>query len=203
MRCRNKKWAKGFIEKHKYLVYDKELIDNRHKTLEVGIGKGSFIIANAQYNPDILHIGVEMNMSIYAMAMKKIVITGLENIRLLNINANTLSNYIDNDSVDIIYLNFPDPWPRKGDFKKRLVHTTFLDIFEKLLVNNGQIRIKTDNKQLFDMGIQNFSERQYTLECVDYDYKHADDDFITEYEIRFREQQCPIYRAVARINKPL
>ena len=133
MRGRNKPWAKDFINEHQNLLYDKNIYDNREKTLEIGIGKGDFIIANAKANPDKLHIGVEMNTSIFAMAMKKVVNEGLNNVLLLNILAKDLFEFIDECSISSIYLNFSDPWPQNGYRKRRLVHPLHLEVFEKLL----------------------------------------------------------------------
>ena len=134
MRGRNKPWANDFILAHQELVFNKDEKINMPKTLEVGIGKGDFIIKNAIANKDYLHIGVELNTSIYAIAMKKIVNEGLSNVRLLNVKALDLLNYIEEQSIEKLYLNFSDPWPQNGYRKRRLVHPLHLEIFEKLLI---------------------------------------------------------------------
>ena len=95
MRGRNKPWANDFINDNAHLIYNKELEDNKPLTLEVGIGKGDFIIANAKANNDYTHIGVELNESIYAIAMKKIVNEQIENIKMLNVKALDLHTLIN------------------------------------------------------------------------------------------------------------
>lgn len=201
MRGRNKPWANDFILAHQELVFNKDEKINMPKTLEVGIGKGDFIIKNAIANNDYLHIGVELNTSIYAIAMKKIVNEGLTNIRLLNVKALDLLNYIDEQSIEKLYLNFSDPWPQNGYRKRRLVHPLHLEIFEKLLIDGGTILFKTDNLQLFEMAVKNFNVRNYEILFVSYDYQTVSDDFVSEYEAKFRANGDKIYRIVAKINK--
>lgn len=201
MRGRNKPWAKDFIAEHDNLIYksDENIADKM--TLEVGIGKGDFIVANAKANEDTLHIGVELNTSIFAIAMKKIVNNDLKNIRLLNAKALDLPSHIAEGSISKIYLNFSDPWPQNGYRKRRLVHPIHLEVFEKLLMDGGEIAFKTDNLNLFEMGVNNFKIRNYEILFLEYNYQLIDGDFITEYESRFRALNMPIYRVVAKINK--
>lgn len=201
MRGRNKPWANDFILAHQELIFNKDEKINMPKTLEVGIGKGDFIIKNAIANKDYLHIGVELNTSIYAIAMKKIVNEGLTNIRLLNVKALDLLNFIDEQSIEKLYLNFSDPWPQNGYRKRRLVHPLHLEIFEKLLVDGGTILFKTDNLPLFEMAVKNFNVRNYEILFVSYDYQTVSDDFVSEYEAKFRANGDKIYRIVAKINK--
>lgn len=201
MRGRNKPWANDFILAHQELVFNKDEKINMPKTLEVGIGKGDFIIKNAIANKDYLHIGVELNTSIYAIAMKKIVNEGLSNVRLLNVKALDLLNFIEEQSIEKLYLNFSDPWPQNGYRKRRLVHPLHLEIFEKLLIDGGTILFKTDNLPLFEMAVKNFNVRNYDILFVSYDYQTVSDDFVSEYEAKFRTNGDKIYRIVAKINK--
>ena len=126
MRGRNKPWANDFINEHAHLIYSKDEVDNKPLTLEVGIGKGDFIIANAKANNDYTHIGVELNTSIFAIAMKKVVNDGVDNIKMLNIKALDLPLHIKENSISKLYLNFSDPWPQNGYRKRRLVHPLHL-----------------------------------------------------------------------------
>ena len=201
MRGRNKPWANDFILAHQELIFNKDEKINMPKTLEVGIGKGDFIIKNALANKDYLHIGVELNTSIYAIAMKKIVNEGLSNVRLLNVKALDLLNFIEEQSIEKLYLNFSDPWPQNGYRKRRLVHPLHLEIFEKLLIDGGTILFKTDNLPLFEMAVKNFNVRNYDILFVSYDYQTVSDDFVSEYEAKFRTNGDKIYRIVAKINK--
>lgn len=201
MRGRNKPWAKDFILAHEGLIYNPNEEVNKELTLEIGIGKGDFIVANAKDNTDNLHIGVELNTSIFAIAMKKVVNEDLSNVRLLNIKALDLVNYIKEGSISKLYLNFSDPWPQNGYRKRRLVHPIHLEVFEKFIKDGGQIIFKTDNLGLFEMGVKNFKIRNYQIDFISYDYQTVKGDYVTEYESKFRALNMPIHRIVATINK--
>ena len=201
MRGRNKPWAKDFILAHEELIYNPNEEVDKELTLEIGIGKGDFIVANAKENTDNLHIGVELNTSIFAIAMKKVVNEELSNVRLLNIKALDLVNYIKEGSISKLYLNFSDPWPQNGYRKRRLVHPIHLEIFEKFIKDGGQIIFKTDNLGLFEMGVKNFKIRNYQIDFISYDYQTVTGDYVTEYESKFRALNMPIHRIVATINK--
>lgn len=201
MRGRNKPWAKDFIEEHSNSIYSVEEQNELPLTLEVGIGKGDFIVANAKDNLDYLHIGVELNTSIFAIAMKKIVNEDIKNIRLLNVPAKDLQTLINKESISKLYLNFSDPWPQNGYRKRRLVHPLHLEVFESLLKDNGELIFKTDNFKLFEMAVNNFRIRNYEITFLSYDYQTVEKDYVSEYEARFRALGQPIYRIAAKVNK--
>lgn len=201
MRGRNKPWAKDFIEEHSNLIYSVDEENSLPLTLEVGIGKGDFIVANAKDNLDYLHIGVELNTSIFAIAMKKIVNEDIKNIRLLNVPAKDLQTLINKESISKLYLNFSDPWPQNGYRKRRLVHPLHLEVFESLLKDNGELIFKTDNFKLFEMAVANFKIRNYGITFLSYDYQTVEKDYVSEYEARFRSLGQPIYRIAAKVNK--
>ena len=202
MRGRNKPWAKDFIEEHSALIYSVEEENKLPLTLEVGIGKGDFIVANAKDNLDYLHIGVELNTSIFAIAMKKIVNEDIKNIRLLNVPAKDLTTLINKESISKLYLNFSDPWPQNGYRKRRLVHPLHLEVFENLLKDNGELIFKTDNFKLFEMAVNNFKVRNYEITFLSYDYQTVEKDYVSEYEARFRALGQPIHylRAVKGVK---
>jgi len=202
MRGRNKPWAHDFIAAHPELAFNpSEDFNNKRVTLEVGIGKGDFILQNAKANKDDIHIGVEINTSIYGIAMKKIVNENVSNIRMINAKALDLVNFIKENSIDTLYLNFSDPWPQNGYRKRRLVHPVHLELFEKFIKDGGKIIFKTDNSGLFDMAVKNFTIRNYQVTFISYDYQTIPDDFVSEYEARFRGLGQPIYRIASIINK--
>ena len=201
MRGRNKPWANDFITENAHLIYNVEEENNLPLTLEVGIGKGDFIIANAKANDNFMHIGVELNTSIFAIAMKKVVNDGVNNIRMLNAKALDLPNFIKENSISKLYLNFSDPWPQNGYRKRRLVHPLHLEVFEKLLVDGGELIFKTDNLKLFEMGVKNFNIRNYQTTFISYDYQTIEGDFVSEYEAKFRAQNMPIHRVAVKVNK--
>ena len=201
MRGRNKPWAKDFIAAHQELIFDKSEQLSKPLTLEVGIGKGDFIVANAKNNQDYIHIGVELNESIYAIAMIKIVNEQIDNIKMLNVKALDLPLLISENSIDKIYLNFSDPWPQNGYRKRRLVHPIHLEVFERLLVDGGELIFKTDNVKLFEMAVTNFNIRNYEVTFLSYDYQTIEGDYVTEYESRFRSMNMPIHRIAVKIHK--
>lgn len=201
MRGRNKPWAKDFIAAHQEMIFDKSEKFDKPLTLEVGIGKGDFIVANAKNNQDYIHIGVELNESIYAIAMKKIVNEQIENIKMLNVKALDLPTLINENSINKIYLNFSDPWPQNGYRKRRLVHPIHLEVFEKLLIDGGELIFKTDNVKLFEMAVNNFNIRNYEVTFLSYDYQTIEGDYVTEYESRFRSMNMPIHRIAVKIHK--
>lgn len=201
MRGRKKPWAQDFIAAHEELKFNKDEKLNKPLTLEVGIGKGDFIVNNAKANKDYIHIGVELNESIYAIAMKKIVNENIDNIRMINTKALDLPLFINENSISKLYLNFSDPWPQNGYRKRRLVHPIHLEVFEKLLVDGGQLIFKTDNFKLFEMAVNNFKIRNYGITFISYDYQTIDGDFVTEYEARFRSQGLPIHRIAVNVKK--
>ena len=203
MRGRNKPWADQFISDNQHYIYKKnEIVDkNREIYLEIGMGKGDFIIQSSKYFSDVLHFGVELNKSIFAIALKKIANLEIENLKILNVPAINLLDYFAEHSISKIFLNFSDPWPKARHEKRRLVHTKHLELFEKLLVSDGKIVFKTDNFKLFEYGLEMFKQRNYTIEFLEYDYNTIEGDFVSEYEARFRSLNQPIYRCVASIVK--
>ena len=203
MRGRNKPWADQFISDNQHYIYKKnEIVDkNREIYLEIGMGKGDFIIQSSKYFSDVLHFGVELNKSIFAIALKKIANEEIENLKILNVPAINLLDYFAEHSISKIFLNFSDPWPKARHEKRRLVHPKHLELFEKLLVSDGKIVFKTDNLKLFEYGLEMFKQRNYTIEFLEYDYNTIEGDFVSEYEARFRSLNQPIYRCVASIVK--
>lgn len=203
MRGRNKPWADAFILEHaNYLLENKNYKFDKPTYLEIGIGKGDFIIQSRKYYQDVFHIGIEVNKSIFALALKKIVeVDNLDNIALLNIDATNILDYIPLNSIDKIFLNFSDPWPKKRHAKRRLVSSRYLKIFKQILKSSGQIVLKTDNKNLMEYAKECFDEENFI--CVDYfdDYQTVEGDFVSEYETRFRSLNQPIYRIIVKFEK--
>lgn len=198
MRGRNKPWAKDFIATHRDYLYQSSADFSTPCYLEIGMGKGDFIIASCKYSPQVHHVGIEINTSIFALALKKIVQEEINNIQVANIGADKLLEYFPEHSVEKIFLNFSDPWPKARHEKRRLVHPHYLSIFEKLLKKDGQICFKTDNCQLFDYGVEVFQERKYSIFELSYDYQLKEGDFMSEYERRFRSLGQPIYRCIVQ-----
>ncbi len=117
--------------------------------IEIGMGKGDFIINNAINNPNINYIGIEKYDTVLVKAINKVKKHKIKNLRIFSMDAQLLNKIIPSHSIDKIYLNFSDPWPKKRHAKRRLTHPNFLNIYYELLNKNSQIEFKTDNDNLF------------------------------------------------------
>ena len=121
--------------------------------IEIGCGKGRFITETAKLNPDIRYIAVEKVSNVIVLAMEKAAKAELENLKFMRGNFQVIAEDIPDKSVDRIYLNFSDPWPKKGYAKRRLTHGGFLEIYKRILKDAGEICFKTDNRELFDFSL--------------------------------------------------
>ena len=137
MRMRKKKWVRPFLEEEKeYLLNDlKETRTSLPIHLEIGMGMGDFICDSALRNKDIFYIGLEKDETCVARAIKKAREYELDNLRIMLHNASEINEHFNEKSVDVIYLHFSDPWPKKGHHKRRLTYPTFLEIYKRILKN--------------------------------------------------------------------
>lgn len=170
--------------------------------IEIGCGKGRFITQTALLNPDIRYIAIEKVSNVIVLAMEKAMAAELGNLRFMRGNFQTLAESFPDKSVDRIYLNFSDPWPKKGYAKRRLTHGGFLEIYKRILKDDGEICFKTDNRELFDFSLESFPENGFSLSEVTFDLHNSDfqGNIMTEYEERFSSEGYPICRLVARRN---
>ena len=205
MRMKHKPWAEPFLESHKEFVItldnfnDKEVVEFLNKEniyMEIGTGKGGFLLGMAKKNPDKFYLGVEINETAAGFCAKKIYENELKNVKLINIDVKYLFDHLPQNHFDGIYLNFSDPWPKRRHEKRRLTHPSYLNGYHKILKEKGLIIQKTDNKELFDYSLEKFDETGWNITSVDYNYKLLDDDVSTEYEIKFRENGTLINRAI-------
>lgn len=213
MRVRHKPWAADYIKAHSEIIEPspeeyrgkwKEFFGNDHPLhIEVGSGKGQFITGMALQNPDINYIGIELFDSVIAKAAEKIIDAGMpNNVRLLLVNGADLEKYFAKNDVDRLYLNFSDPWPKTRHAKRRLTHENFLKLYEAVLVDNGEIHFKTDNRGLFEFSLVSISQYGMKLKDVSLDL-HAEmpeDNVMTEYEQKFSSKGQPIYRLEAQFQ---
>ena len=178
-----------------------EVFGNDHPIhIEVGMGKGQFIIEMAKRNPEINYIGIEKYSSVLVRAVEKLEDFEQNNLRLIRMDAENIEEVFDKDEVDRIYLNFSDPWPKDRHAKRRLTSTRFLKRYNNILTPEGRVMFKTDNKDLFDFSLEQVEEAGWILENHTYDLHHSEyneGNVMTEYEEKFSAKGNPICRLVA------
>lgn len=168
--------------------------------LEVGCGKGKFACETAKANPDVLYIAMERDTSIILGAIEKAHEADIKNLFFLNADANLLENYFDENEVDRMYINFCDPWNRRNKPKRRLTYRAFLEKYKVMLKDGSEIRFKTDNDDLFDFSLDEFTACGFTLSELTRDLHNSEYDSSnvrTEFEQKFADQGINIKRVVA------
>lgn len=209
MRLRNVKNANAILENSNY--YIKEPNKNRGKWksvfnntnpihLEIGMGKGDFIIEMAKLHPEINFIGVEKYESVLVRAVQKLDKYKLDNVRVINIDAMYLEEIFDKEIVNI-YLNFSDPWPKNRHYKRRLTYEGFLKVYDKLFEKNALLTIKTDNDIFFESTLVSLNNYGYVFDEVSLDLWSRDiESPKTEYEIKFSNKGFKIKYLKAHKN---
>lgn len=210
MRLKNVKGAKEIIIKGKYFIEFPEnykgswnkLFDNHYPIkIEIGMGKGDFIIENALKYPNINFIGIEKYDSVIVRAVQKSNELELNNLKLIRMDALNIDNIFEHE-VDTIYLNFSDPWPKDRHAKRRLTSPIFLAKYDNIFKDNKHIIMKTDNLDLFNYSLKSLEEYGYQI-----DYKTNDlhkennlDNIMTEYEKKFTKLGVKINKLDATMN---
>ncbi len=212
MRQRNKPWAEDMFAKNPQFVPAnptdrkgnwKDVFDNSNPIhLEVGTGKGQFIIGMAKQNPDVNFVGLELSSSVMVSALEKLIEEDVPNVRLLNENAQDLSTIFEENEVSRVYLNFSDPWPKNRHEKRRLTNKTFLDLYRDVMKPNGEVHFKTDNQGLFEYSLHSFSLYGMILNQVSLNLHQSnmEDNVMTEYEEKFSSKGSRIYRCEAQFR---
>lgn len=167
--------------------------------LEIGCGKGNFAVGMAEAHPDVNFVAMERVADVACLALEKAMAAAdrrpADNLRFLIGNAEHLAEWVKPHSVSRIYLNFSDPWPKAGYAKRRLTHRGFLTMYKQLLVEGGELWLKTDNVGLFDFSLEEFAAMGLTVEFESRDFHatpEASDNVMTEYEANFSSQGMPI-----------
>lgn len=174
--------------------------------VEIGMGKGQFLIDMAQQYPEINFIGFERYSSVMLRALQKIdeMEQPPQNIRFVCENAAMIHEFFAPGEIDRIYLNFSDPWPKDRHAKRRLTSSVFLEKYKTVLSKEGQLEFKTDNETLFDFSLEEIQVSNWTLKAVTRDLHHDDSmnqgNIMTEYEARFSSRGNPIYKLIAVPN---
>lgn len=213
MRLRNVKGSQEKILENKYTIqtdgtdgsdyqglWAKEHFHNDHPVhIEVGMGKGKFILEMARQNPHINYIGIEKYSSVLVRALDRREELLAENLLFLRMDAEDLDAYFAPGEVDKIYLNFSDPWPKDRHAKRRLTSIQFLERYGRILTEDGLLQFKTDNRALFDFSLEQLKEAGWILKECSFDLHKdgpAPDNVMTEYEEKFYQKGNPICRLV-------
>ena len=169
--------------------------------IEVGMGKGKFMMGMAKAHPDINYIGIEMYSSVLYRAVQKLEQEPLENLKFILLDAKDIAEVFDKGEVDRIYLNFSDPWPKDRHAKRRLPSRQFLARFDQILKADGVIEFKTDNKDLFTFAEEEVEPAGWRILEITYDLhkdeKMVEGNIMTEYEEKFSSQGNPICKLIA------
>jgi tRNA (guanine-N7-)-methyltransferase len=208
MRQRNVKNKKEIINNSKYIILNpndycgkwKSLFNNSNPIyIEIGMGKGDFILGNALTYPDINFIGIEKYDSIIALAIKKIDKYELENLKLIRMDALNICD-VFNKEIDKLYLNFSDPWPKERHAKRRLTSNVFLEKYDNIFKKDKIIEMKTDNQGLFEYSLISFTNNGYKIEDISLDLHNSnvENNIMTEYEKKFSSKNNRIYYVKAQ-----
>lgn len=185
MRTKNVKNSIKIVKSSPLILTEPKIIKAPKIHLEIGAGKGRFIIEKAIKHPDILFVAVEKYSSICLRILQKQEELKLTNLIIINEDALILNNYFQKQSVDVIYLNFSDPWPKPRYHKRRLTFTTFLNLYRDFLKKDGKILFRTDHLDFFNDSIDYFKEAGYYLSNLSYDSPTL--AIMSEYELLKRE----------------
>ncbi|MEG0076330.1 tRNA (guanosine(46)-N7)-methyltransferase TrmB [Anaerorhabdus sp.] len=207
MRMRKKSWAEPFLNENDQFVIQepqnnkgkwKKILNCETLHVEIGCGKGDYFIQMSSMDSSVGWIGVEKDRNVAAVAAKKAIETGNQNLLMITLDADQIDQWFDEGEIDTIHLNFSDPWPKSGYKKRRLSHGNFLNKYKSLLKNEGQIIMKTDNQGLFEFSLVEFNQNNWVLQEVSVDFRRNEhpEDAISEYEAKFMSLGQPIYRAI-------
>jgi tRNA (guanine-N7-)-methyltransferase len=210
MRVKHKKWADPLIAAHPEMMIENapqykgkwqtRFAKEQPLHLEVGMGKGQFIIGMAMAHPEINFIGLEIQRTVAAIALKKALEKELPNLQLICGDGGDLAEYFAPGEVSKMYLNFSDPWPKKRHAKRRLTYKTFLASYRNILQEHGAVELKTDNMGLFEFSLASMNNFGMHFDGVWLDLHNSPENehnVETEYEQKFPAKGQPIYKLTA------
>lgn len=170
--------------------------------VEVGCGKGKFTVETAQQNPEILFIAIERVQEAMVIGMESAQKMGLKNVWFVDMDVAGITDCFEDSEVDLLYINFCDPWPRSKNAKRRLTYRAFLELYRVLLKDGGEIHFKTDNAGLFPFSLDEFRLCNMALrEVTDDLHANGPVGVMTGYEEKFYNLGTPIHRCVAVSTK--
>lgn len=209
MRLRNITGSREVIADSLFVVHEpfeqkgrwNEIFGNKHPIhIEIGMGKGRFMMDLAARNPQINYIGIEKYSSVLLRAIQKMEEKELPNLRFIRMDAEDICEVFDKGEVAKIYLNFSDPWPKDRHAKRRLPSRQFLARYDMILAEEGRIEFKTDNRDLFDFALEEVAPAGWKIEAMTRDLHHDEKLFegniMTEYEEKFSSMGNPIYKYI-------
>lgn len=211
MRLRNIKGADEVVGKSPYVIQDTknhqgkfhDIFGNDNPIhIEIGMGKGKFILQMALLHPEINYIGIERYTSVLLRAIQKVEATEQkpENLKFMCIDAKEIDEIFGKEEIDRIYLNFSDPWPKDRHAKRRLPSREFLKRYEEILKKEGNLEFKTDNRGLFDFAVSELDEAGWKADVITYDLHHDEElnkgNVMTEYEEKFSSIGNPICKYI-------
>lgn len=192
---------KEAAETYRALLDFKAVFQNDNPVaLEIGCGKGGFVLALAEKERNVNFLALEKMSNVILTPLEETARRGLTNVRFLNIRAECLPCYIPENSIDTIYLNFSTPLPKLGYATQRLTHRNFLEVYKRLLKAGGKIVQKTDDRDFFEFSLAEYEACGFALENVNYNLHengNPEGNIITEYESKWVERGLPIHRVEA------
>ena len=196
--------ADKIVNSSSYLIKNPEMYKNKWRNvfgnnnpicLELGMGRGTFIIEMAKTHPNINYIGLELDKNQTATALKNIKDLHLDNLKMINADALKVAEIFGRE-IDTIYLTFSEPWPKKGDEKKRFTAINYLKLYDRIFKKNKHIILKTDNKILFASALESLSSYWYTFDKVSVDLHNDErkiENIMTDFERQYFKEHRQIY----------
>ena len=203
MRTKFKPWAVSYLKEHQEIILD-DIEKNRRFFakeiyIEIGSGKGDFILGMSRLYPDINFIAIEKVESVAGVMAKKIVDNDIKNVLIYPGDIVNLFSSLKDKSIGKIFLNFSDPWPKKKHAKRRLTFIKFLNEYYRLLKDDGELIFKSDNDGLYEFSLEEIKLSKFNLIDYTFDYIFDDKcDAMSEYEKKFREKGQKIHRFVLK-----
>ncbi|MBO5033589.1 MAG: tRNA (guanosine(46)-N7)-methyltransferase TrmB [Lachnospiraceae bacterium] len=209
MRLRNVTGSREVIADSRFVIHEPEKQKGKWNEIfekdapihiEIGMGKGRFLMDLAAANPDIHYIGIEKYSTVLLRAIQKMEENELPNLRFIRMDAEDICEVFDKGEVARIYLNFSDPWPKDRHAKRRLPSRQFLARYNQILAADGRIEFKTDNTDLFDFALEEVGPAGWKIEAMTRDLHHDEKlsagNIMTEYEEKFSSMGNPIYKYI-------
>ncbi len=209
MRLRNVTGSREVIADSRFVIHEpekqkgnwKEIFGNSNPIhIEIGMGKGRFMMDMAAAHPDINYLGIEKYSTVLLRAIQKMEQQELPNLRFIRMDAEDICEVFEKEEIAKIYLNFSDPWPKDRHAKRRLPSKEFLARYDRFLQKDGRLEFKTDNQGLFDFALEELEPAGWKLEAVTRDLHHdekmCEGNIMTEYEEKFSSMGNPIYKYI-------